>query len=168
MAKRVWGIVLCLFLCAAQTAFSHAETEDTVALYQGYTLSRLTIRAEPSTDAEAVGYYNAGDAVLILSYEPTWLKVQKKDAVGYVLRHLVKVGEQLAEGTLRYGALPARHAASLLHNAPLYELPDVASATVANLPEGARIAILSIQDGWAKLIYNRQYAYLHVSHLVDL
>ena len=166
MVKRVLGMILCLLLCAAQPARSHAE--DAAALYQGYTLSRLSIRAKPSTDAPALDYYDVGDTVLILGYEPTWLKVQKNDVTGYVLRHLVKVDEQLTEGSLRYGALPARHAASLLHNSPLYESPDAASATVANLPEGARIAILSIQDGWAKLIYNRQYAYLHVSHLVNL
>ena len=168
MAKRFWGIVLCLMICVAQALFVYAETEDGTAHYQGYSLSRLTIRSEPSTDASALGYYNAGDTVLILSYEPTWLKVQKTDDVGYVLRHLIKGDTQLTDGPLRYGARPARHAASLLHDAPLFDLPDPGSATVANLPEGARISILSIQDGWAKLIYNRQYAYLHVAHLTNL
>ncbi|MDR0397028.1 MAG: VanW family protein [Oscillospiraceae bacterium] len=141
-------------------------------VYAGEALVSMAIRSSADRGAQPLGYYEAEDTVRILRVEPEWLYVRKtvgeESTEGYVLRHLVDVTRQLDPDALRYGATPSRHAATVIYDAPMYDGPSTGSSTLMNLPAGARVSIISIDNGWAKTAYFRQYGYVHASGLKDL
>ncbi|MDR1569926.1 MAG: VanW family protein [Oscillospiraceae bacterium] len=164
--KRVF--ILLLILALIQPLIPATAYADDRPLYQGTATTNVTIRSEPDINAKRLAYYNADDTVIILSVDLEWLYVKKDNIKGYVPRRLVEVTKQFSEDDPRYGAMNVRHAATLLRDAPLYSSPSTSAATLVNLPKDARVAILSIRDGWAQLLYNRQYGYLYASHIKDL
>ncbi|MDR1598833.1 MAG: VanW family protein [Oscillospiraceae bacterium] len=140
-------------------------------VYIGEAVTNMAIRSTRDRGASPVGYFEANDIVRILEVEPEWLYVRKSsggETEGYVLRHLVNVTKQLDPDALPYGAVPSRHAARVIYDAPLYDGPSTGSSTLMNLPEGSRVAIISIDNGWAKVLYFRQYGYVYMSHLKEL
>ena len=88
MKRCLAAILLLVFMLCALSAPAE-ETETPVPLYRATATCAITIRAEPSRDAEAVGYYAAGARVLIVSWEPEWLQVVKGDVTGWIIRHTV-------------------------------------------------------------------------------
>ncbi|MDR2657414.1 MAG: VanW family protein [Oscillospiraceae bacterium] len=169
--RRARGIIAAaLVIIFMRTLYARAA--DLEPLYSGEAVTNMAIRAERDRGADPVGYYDINDTVQILDVEPEWLFVRQKkgDKVteGFVLRHLVNVSKQLDPSALPYGAVQSRHIATAMYDAPLYDRPSTGSSTLMNLPEGARVAILSISNGWAKIAYFRQYGYVYMSHMTDL
>lgn len=161
---RAFIICVSLSLLAATAALA----EDT-PVYQGASSTTLYIRQSPSMEAERAGaYYNKDEAVTILSYDLEWMYVVKNGVYGYVPRRLVDVTKKLNVDAPPYGVLAIRHVATVAREAPMYAAPSADSNTLVNLPDGARVAVVSIQDGWVKMLYNRQYGYVHASHIKEL
>ena len=151
----------CFFCFVGCPVAARAEA----ARYQGRATTTLSIRAEPSQESPRLSYYEQGELVDIISYDLEWLYVQKGETTGYVLRQYVEVERKTDPNAPAYGVLNIRHTATLIGDAPLYAKPTTQSATLANLPKGAMVAIISITDGWAKLLFNRQYGYLYAANI---
>ncbi|GHU83343.1 hypothetical protein FACS1894196_3070 [Clostridia bacterium] len=169
--KRLLALLACLTLCAASVARARAE-DAPQPLYQGYARNRLTIHADMSRESEAVGVYQQGERVLITGVDPSWLKVAREERgawqEGYVLRHSVVVSRALADGVLPYGATPGAYTATLGRNVTLRSAPSERGGVLFTLTKGTRIAIVRIENGWAQVIYWRQYGYFPVSALETL
>lgn len=160
---------LCLLLMigclvtGATGAFAQAEGQRPDTAYIGVAQTDLAIRVEMSREAEAVGYCKTGDRVEIVRYEPSWLLVVQGSGdswvTGYVLRHMVWDINPVGETALPYGAMPACYHATVSSAAPLLAEPDAGGEVLWRLTKGSRIAILEIEDGWAKVVYWRTYGY---------
>ncbi len=177
MTKRAINLLLALLLVlCASPAMAATQPgnpgEMPKPLYNGIAQTNVFIRTERSREADTVGHYNSGDKVQIIAYEPEWLIVVKgKDGdwvTGYVLRHTVSEITQTAEAELPYGATPTVYTAVLAKDATIRTGPAVTADPLFTLTEGAKIAILSIEDGWAKCIYWRQYGYFYMDAVTEL
>jgi len=166
---RIWlcAALLCLCLCLLPCAASGGSA-DLPVLYQGTASQSLAIRATPSKDADSVGFYNVGDTVDVLAVEPQWLTVRKGAAVGYVLRHIVSIDKQIDPEAPAYGAMFPEYAATLAADAPVMAAPYDGAQVLVNLPEGGRVCVFSLRDGWAEVMVNRQYGYLYGAHIASL
>ena len=67
--------------------------------------------------------------------------------------------------TPRYGTTVSRYYARLGRTTDVKAAPDASSQTLITLQEGAMLGLIDIVDGWAQLIYHRQYAYVNTEDL---
>lgn len=177
MKKRILSLWLCL-LCLlgamgrAEEAAGAGEPMPQ-AKYVGIAQSNLAIRAEPSADAAPVGQLFADEKTYVVDYLPSWLYVVKGDAddwvAGYVLRHRVYNVKKIEEAAdiLPYGTTPSAYTAIIAKDTPLYLSPDD-EEHVFLLMKGTRVAILQIEDGWAQVVYLRDYGYFYLDAAEDL
>ncbi len=140
--------------------------------YVGVAQQSVSIRTEPSTDAEALPGFSLGATVYILAYEPAWLTVCRelngKWITGYVPRHTVSEVRDYGTQPLPYGTTPSSYVANVSKSSMLRAAPSITADPLFQVPEGAKIAILSIENGWAKVIYWRQYGYLYLDAVANL
>lgn len=156
--RRALALLMAIWLAVPAAADTiHRSGPMPEPLYVGQIQFNVTIRAQMSREAEAVGYYSTGDRVYILDYEPEWLHVVKGEdgdwMEGYILRHAVDDVKRLAEDILPYGTTPAAYSARIVQDTPLYLEPDEDATPFFILKEGSRLAVLAIEDGWAQVIY---------------
>jgi len=142
------------------------------AIYTGVAQTSLFIRTVQSTEASSVGNIPKGSRVHILGYEPDWLIVaagtDKQWVTGYVLRRYVSEIRQIDETALPYGTTPARFIGTIARDTQLFIEPDRGSEAFFNLTTGTKVAILEIEDGWAKVIYWRLFGYFRMEDVEDL
>lgn len=174
------AIVCLLALSASLPAFAEqpaipeiSVSRTPVSKYVGIAQTALTIRAEKSTEAASLGRYGQGDAVRFVEYDPKWLTVVKEQpdggwTYGYVLRHLVWDCVPLEQGLLPYGTTPAEYTAVIGEDTPLRAEPGDGATEIFRLKKGQKVAILEIRDGWAKVIYWRQYGYFYLGAAREL
>jgi len=139
--------------------------------YVGIAQDNVTLRADMSRDAASLGYYRKGDRVQIIGCELQWLKVVKGDesgfVTGYVLRHMV--GEVVTRNAdLPYGATPSAYSAVLSRDTLLHTEPDGKSDVFLTMTKGTKVAILEINNGWAKVIHWRSYGYFYLDSIEQL
>lgn len=174
LLKRVFLFIIAIFYIGL-FSIAHASEESQkmpTPLYTGITTSNLFIRMEPSQDAESVGLLEMGEKALILSYDPSWVKVvkgtEKSWVTGYVLRHRIDTIKTLEGAEYPYGTTPAAYTATIARDTLLYPDPKAEGDALFTLTEGAKVAILGIEDGWAQVIYWRQYGYFYMDAAKDL
>lgn len=147
-------------------AEAEAPAEMPIPRYAGISQTNLAIRTEMSQTAESVGTIQKDERVMVVSYEPEWLYVVRGTAEkwvsGYVLRHAVFDIKALDDGVLPYGTTPAAYSAVIGRQTTLRAEPSDGGQALQLLEPGTRMAVLEIQDGWAKVIYWRQYGYFHL------
>lgn len=165
MKRCLAAILLLVFMLCALSAPAE-ETETPVPLYRATATCAITIRAEPSRDAEAVGYYAAGARVLIVSWEPEWLQVVKGDGTGWIIRHTVTDQVPIDKTMQPFGWVKNEYVADIGSSCVLREAPDDDAQALVVIPEGERLALLSIENGWGKVMYWRTYAYLKMDKRV--
>lgn len=149
-----------------------ARGENPPPLYAGTAAQNVALRAEMSIDSEPLAYYAKGDTVRFSAYEPSWLTVVKVNGsgtvTGYVPRHTVGDVVSLPGTPLPYGAEPAACTVSVARDTALRTSPKVTAETLFMLKKGQKIAVLSMENGWAKVIYWRQYAYFYLGDAKDV
>jgi len=174
--KKILSVLLALVSISAGLRPIAANATNTEpmpqAKYIGIAQTNLFIRVERSTDASTVGHFTNGSKISIIDYDPEWLTVvsgtEKQWVSGFVLRKYVADIRQ-QEGThLPYGTTPAKYIGTIGRATELFVEPDDKSDAFFHLTEGTRVAILEIENGWAKVIYWRLYGYFHMSSVVDL
>ncbi|MDR0929424.1 MAG: VanW family protein [Oscillospiraceae bacterium] len=151
-----------------------ARAEETMpeALWAGRTRASLSVRPEMRRDAPVLYTYAKGQRVFILDYTPEWLKVVYGDAenfgTGYVLRHMVEDVKTVKSGAEPYGMVKNTYVAVVAKDTLLRTQPDAEGAVLCGLAAGSRVAIESIENGWARIPYWRQVGYVYVGELADL
>lgn len=172
--KKVYSLLLllALLITAIPSHSSAAVGRMPQPKYSGIAASNLFIRTERSREADTVGHYTSGSKVLIVSYDPEWLTVVKGGendwVTGYVLRHVVTDIKKLEGTRLPFGATPAAFVGTMIRDTELHSEPDEESDTFFTLTEGAKVAIIEMKDGWAKVIYWRMYGYFYMGNVKDV
>jgi hypothetical protein len=166
------ALLLALWMLLFSSISARAEEAMPEAVYRGRARAGLTVRADMRRDAEAVGGLREGQAVQILAYAPEWLTVVVGDAedfaIGYVLRHMVEDVQTVAPDAPPYGTVKNAYVAVVAQDTLLRAAPDAQGAVLCGLPGGSRVAIESIENGWARIPYWRQVGYVYVGTLAEL
>lgn len=178
MAKKIvlLAALLLFTLNLGLAASAEAPTTETdtmpQAVYTGRVVQNSSIRVEMSRESEALAQLKEGEKAYILEYEPGWLLVvhgnEEKWVTGYVLRHTVHDVTPIAADSVPYGATPATYSCVLGKDTNLFTAPDKDSDYIQTLAEGTKMAVIDVQDGWAKVIRWRDYAYFYLDGAQEL
>lgn len=178
------GVLVLLAASIGQAGIENMRPEDILltnhqnrprmpqARYIGVAQTSVAIREWQSREAPSRGRIGEGEYVYIVDYEPEWLLVVKGDednwVSGYVLRHTVWDITTWMIGEMPYGSTPAAYTGVITKDTPLMGSTDIFGEVIQTLTKGTKVAILEIEDGWAKVIYWRQYAYFYADALEAL
>ena len=174
MIRRILLSLIAICACLPPLSAAQASQSDQMPtpLYAGIVNTNLFIRKEPSQDSESIGVLQNGDKAYIVDYDPSWLKIVKGDEVnwvtGYVLRHRVTKIVSLVDVAYPYGTTPAAFTATITEDTMLYAAPSEESDALFLLSKGTRMAILAVENGWAQVVFQRQYGYFYLDKICDL
>ncbi len=152
---------------------SEAEAaEPKEIIYRGfvtrnYPKSYTNVYTKMDTESEIRTTYYAGRALNITAVYPYWVEVRlKDDSTGYVIRQRVdSVSPVDVRNTAPYGVEVNAFYALADRDIPIYAEKDRDSKVLTVLTLGAKVSFIGFEDGWAKLIFKRQYGYINSNDL---
>ncbi len=160
-------LLLSLFLPAQMESLDMSDVKYTAKMRDTGSL-----QTAPDKDAPSLGYINANTRVYILEVEPDWLKIRtQKGQEGWIRRG------RLAETTAQainpaaepaYAAVPCNFVGWVKGQAPILAAPEAGAKELITMYDGARLAFMDVTDGWARLIFKREYGYVDTRLLHEL
>ncbi len=158
-----------LLLLLLPAAFAADEVLYTGIVTLNYKNSTTTVYAEMDKDSKKLAWYNPGKKLEITAVYPNWVEVKLKTRKGYILRHRVdNVVPVDSVNTPPYGVEVYTHWAVITQETPVLAEPSSDAEVLSTLTEGARVAFIGCEGGWAKLVYHRQYAWVDTRLLEEL
>jgi len=164
--KRLLALALTLCLLGLWPALAE---EMPPALYTGRLSKSTQLLSQPNGDT--LGNLSQRQAIEILTVDPDWLQVRVNGQTGYIRRRQVDDSTVIpleTSITPRYPAMPASYLGWVESEAAVRESPNQNAMALITLQEGARMAFIGFEDGWAKLVYHRQYGYVDTRLLGEL
>lgn len=165
--KRILPLLLCLILLTGSAASQEAPR---AALYVARLMGETQMLSEPVT-GEPLARLKIGEAVELLEVYPDWLLIRAREQEGYIRRAAVdfnRVTTVDPAKTPRYPAVLSSYIGWVNGETPVRDAPSAEAAALVTLQDGAALAFIGIEDGWAKLIYHRQYGYVDSRQLREL
>ena len=163
-ARRVAAFLI-LLTCLTAIAFA----DDRPVLYRAVTVGESRMLTEPGDWGETVIYVQKGKRIDIIDVLPNFLYVRADSHEGYLYRSRVKDVKAVDPvNTPPYGVIVYTCMAKANGDALVRSAPDQYADALITLHDGARLGIIGFEDGWAKVIYKRQYGYLRASCLRDI
>ena len=162
-------LVLLLALSLLMTLLSASAEEP--AIYTGQSRLDLRILAEQSTEAASLGVVPKNRTMDILEVEPYWAKIRYNGTTGYIRRSSIidtTVKTVSPATTPPYSTVECDWLAWVSGDAPILTAPQADAEVLITMHDGARLALLDIEDGWGRLIYHRQYAYINTNALREI
>ena len=150
---------LCL-LCPL--AASAKEGLYTAIITRNYPDSTTRVYAQMDKNSTVLTQLNPGAKLVITAVYPGWVEVQRgNNGVGYILRHRVDNVEPIDPvNTPHYGVEFNQYYTVISQDTLVYSEKSRTSETLSALTPGAKVAFVGMEDGWGKLVYHRQYAYI--------
>ncbi|NLG57769.1 MAG: hypothetical protein GX540_05100 [Clostridiales bacterium] len=171
MRKSVLVLALILLTSLLQPAFGQ-ELDLSGVKYTAKMRDNGALMTAPDTQADTLGYVSAGSRVYILEVAPDWLFIRtQKGQEGYIRRaRLAETSAQPLDPASdpAYAAVPCAYLGWVSGETPVLAAPQADADTLVTLYEGARLAFIDVTDGWARLIYHRQYGYVDTRQLKEL
>lgn len=173
--KKNFVRMLCLMLAAFALITSPAQAEKKPVLYNAiityeFPNSFSGIYAEPDSDnSRMLGTYQPGTPIEVVEVLPNYVGINYKNGVGYVLRH--RIANAIAVdpvNTPRFGTAVNEYFTTLDRETLVKAAPDANSETLITMQAGTMLGFLDITDGWARLIFKRQYGYVDTRTLGEL
>lgn len=167
MRRLAWMLALLLLL----TATAVGQQAEPAALYTGRLARPTQLLSQPAKDAPTVGYLSVRHPIEILQMAPDWLYIRTNGMTGYVQRRYVDDNRVTAvdpSRTPKYPAVTSSYIGWVEREAPVKAAPDNNSETLITMYPGARLAFIGMENGWGKLIFHRQYAYVDTRLLSEL
>lgn len=149
--------------------------EDKTVIYNGIITKRYgdnsytNVYVAMDKESEVIKSLNPGKKIYITAVYPNWVEVDYNGKVGYILRHRIDVTSVVDPvNTPPYTVEVYHFYAKITRPTEVKADKSADSETLSPLTEGARIAIIGVEDGWAKLVYHRQYGYVDTRDLDEL
>lgn len=167
MSEAFMRLTAALLLTAALTGAAAAE--DRPVLYRAVTVGESRMLTLPGQEGETVIYVKKNTRVDILRVEPNFVYVAADGHEGYLYRSRVTdVRAVDPVNTPPYGVIVFACSAEADGDATVFSSPDVLSEPLITLHDGARLAVIGFEDGWAQVIFKRQYGYVDARRLREI
>lgn len=160
-------LLLILFLCLLVPASSAEE----VPLYKAQLRYKAAVYEQPESSKE-ISYLKDRQRITIYEVLPAWLKIGVDNkVVGYIKRE--KLDDYTVEAlnpttTPAYPGIQNLYLGWMGEDGPVRAQPSAQGEALIQLSKGVRLAFIGIEDGWAKLIFKRQYGYVDTRQLSEL
>ena len=168
MRKMVLALATLLLVlsCAGAQA---ADVLYTAIVTRNYANSTTSVYTKMDKDSKKIATYNPGKKLDVTAVYPNWVEVKIGSKTGYVLRHRVdEVVPVDAVNTPPYGVEVYAYYAVIARDTQVLDAPEEGAKVLSTLTEGAKVAFIGVENGWAKLIYHRQYAWIDTRMLDEL
>ena len=164
-ARGVAALMLALII----TLSAVVTAEEQPVLYRAVTVGESRVLTEPGDWGQTVIYVPKGRRVDILEVLPNFLYIRAEGHEGYMYRsRVMDVKAADPVNTPPYGVIVYAYMARAGGDAPVYSEPHRLAEPLVTLHDGARLGIIGFENGWAKVIYKRQYGYLSAADLKDI
>ena len=165
--KRILVLLLAVF--TLMTPGSRAENSQ--ALYTARLEKAAPLKITPEKESKHIAILPQKSTVEILDLGPDWLLIRSDKGEGYIQRRYIdfeRVEPVDPAATPPYPAILSEYIAWVADKTEVREAPDANAKSFVTLNPGARLAFIGVEDGWAKLIYWRHYAYVDTRDLSEL
>ena len=131
----------------------------------------VNIRYAQDTNSKSLGWANKGDVVTIYKVYPSFVLIEHKGIVGYILRTCIDENCTVLNPatTPPYGVMTMGYVATTTMPTPVYQAPSQ-NAPINDIVvgEGSKVSIIEFVNGFAKVYYWRSYGYIDARALTDL
>lgn len=161
-------LLLCLLLVLLLPLTSALAANQ--PLYSATAKITGPIYAEMSRESRQVGRINPAYSVDVYEIYPEWLYVGVGQAKGYVPRHYLSAGKALdKQSTPPWGVVFYQYVGTAgADGAGIHSEMDDNSSVLVPLDPGAKVSVIDLVDGWARVAYYRQYGYINSNELSEL
>ena len=148
--------------------------EDKPVLYNAiitmnYPKSTTTVYAEMDRLSKKVATYRAGKKLQVTAVYPGWVEIKLGSDLGYVLRNRIDQVVPLdVKNTPPYGVEVYTYMTVITQDTPVLYKPDPEAEILSMLTAGAKIALLGVENGYAKLVHKREYGYIDTRLLKEI
>lgn len=166
--KKSALIVLCAVL--ALTAAVRTSAGEEKPLYTALMRYSTGIYDKPE-GTQSLGSVSKGQRVNIYEVLPAWLRIERNGVRGYIHRKFL---DDYTVDTVDPAAAPAYPGVQNLYLGVLKEDTGIMAAPGADAEEllplgkGTRLSFIGMENGWAKLIFKRQYGYVDTRCIEEL
>ena len=116
---------------------------------------------KPNSSVPRLGTLKPGSSIDIVDVLPNYVEILFGNSTGFVLRMRIEnVAAVNPVTTPRYGTVVSRYYTVLDTETRVKSEPDAGSDTLITLQAGTHLGFVDISDGWARLIFKRQYGYV--------
>ncbi|NLC32689.1 MAG: VanW family protein [Clostridiales bacterium] len=123
----------------------------------------------PNSSVERIGTLKPGSSIDIVDVLPNYVEILYGNSTGFVLRMRIdNVTAVDPAATPRYGTVVSRYFTILNSEINVKSQPHANSETLITLQAGTHLGFVDISDGWARLIFKRQYGYVNTDQLPAL
>ena len=164
--------------------FSSASSESDPASIEGlkplYTTkikpftadgTSIRMRAGQSSETDVVTVIKKDSIITVYAVYPSYVLAEYNGHVGYIIRTWVDENMTPIDPTTTppYGTTFTQYVATTTQDCPVYNIPST-DGEIGDIVigEGSRIAVLEFVDGFAKILYWRNYGYVDANLLTDL
>ena len=173
MLKRYISLLLILaLLCPVRAALGEESLRPVLysaIITRNYPTSTTSVYAEMDILSKRLTYYRAGDKLQITAVYPGWVEIRYGNGYGYILRHRVDQVTPLDPvHTPPYGVEVFTYVTVIARETPVLFEPEEGAEVLDVLTEGAKVALLGMENGYAKLIHKRFYGYIDTRLLDEI
>ncbi len=173
MRKWIAGCLLIVLLLSMVPAWGAADIDKPVLynaiITRNYPKSTTTVYAEMDRLSKKLDTYRAGHKLLVTAVYPGWIEIKLGNRLGYVLRNRVdQVVPVDPLHTPPYGVEVYTYMAVISQDTPVLYQPDPEAEILNYLTAGAKIALLGVENGYAKLVHKREYGYIDTRLLKEI
>ena len=163
--KKLFCLLLLLTLLPVLPA--GAETRP---LYTATSKISAPIYAEMDKSSAQVGRFNAGVSIDVYAIYPEWLEIGTGKGRGYIPRTYLFAGKAVdKENTPPWGVVFYQYVGLTgAAGADILTAPAAGSPSLIHLDPGTQVSVMELENGWAKLVYYRQYGYIDTNLLSEL
>lgn len=151
-----------VFLLLSVFTISMVRAQSEAPLYTA--LMRYDASIFDQVNGQRVGGIGKGKRVDIYEVLPAWLKVGREgEILGYLKREFLDdytVQTVSPATTPAYPGIQHSFLAWIKGETSVLASPDTAAEKLIDLTNGCRLALISVEDGFGKLIFRRQYGYI--------
>lgn len=161
--------LLCLMLLLALLPLLPAYAQSG-PLYTAVSKISGPVYAEMSKESATVGRINPSASIDVYAIYPEWLYIAVGGAMGYVPRSYLYAGKPVdKENTPPWGVVFYQYVGFAGgEGADILAEPQDGAEVLIHLDPGAHVSVMDAVEGWARVVYFRQYGYINTNALKEL
>lgn len=164
-------LLMCLLLgCLPMEALAAEKVLYKGEITKRYGNSYTNVYAKMDKDSKVLAHLKPGNKVNVLALYPDWMEVRLSNGkTGYALRQRIDITETVDPvSTPPYPVWPHPYYIEVDRTVEVKADKSADSKTLSTLTAGARLAVIGCEDGWAKVIWWREFGYINTNDLTAL